>query len=203
MILIAMFFAVVSPISTVSVTPQNTSYHLNDTATFSCTSLGGPNNTYLWLFNGTIQTHSPTLTLTNITAQDGGTYTCVATNNAGSGIDFTDIYVHPYIVRQPELNVFTANGEFLDLECIVDGFPTPSVMWESLGIVIQESSGSGMEILRDENDFIITRFNDMPLQFSPIRFGDEGYYRCIVNAQTPQGVALETVTSQPTLITGQ
>ena len=92
---------------------------------------------------------------------------------------------------------------FLDLECIVDGFPTPSVMWESLGIVIQESSGSGMEILRDENDFIITRFNDMPLQFSPIRFGDEGYYRCIVNAQTPQGVALETVTSQPTLITGQ
>ena len=51
--------------------------------------------------------HSPILLHKN-----GGTYTCVATNNAGSGIDFTDIYVHPYIVRQPELNVFTANGEF-------------------------------------------------------------------------------------------
>ncbi len=191
--------AAVSPFSTVNVAPHNSSYHLGDEATLSCTSLGGPNNTFLWVHNGSILTHGPRLTLTNITARDGGVYTCVAINNAGIGSDTTDVYVHPYIVLEPVSNIYTVNGSFVELECIVDGFPSPNVTWQTLGIDLLELAESNVSrIGRD-----LTEFDNLPLQFSPVNFGDEGYYRCVVNAQTPQGVALVTVTSQPTLITGE
>ena len=48
----------------------------------------------------------------------------------------------------------------------------------------------------------LAEFDNEPLEFSPVSFGDEGYYRCVVSARTPEFIALETVTSQPTLVTG-
>ncbi len=191
-----------SPLFSVRVTAHNETYFLGDNTTLTCTSLGGPNNSYTWFYNREAIGFEPTLKVTNISADNGGGYTCIAANNAGNDSDVSNLYVHPYITMAPELNIYTMDGEFVSLECVVDGSPAPNVTWESLGIEIQ--NGSGMEnVSMDGINSNLAAFDNLPLEFSLVTFGDEGYYRCVVSAQTPEGVALETVMSQLTLVTGE
>ena len=78
-----------SPGDTVTVSPNSALVNQTDNVTFTCGSLGGPGNTFEWSFNG--QTISgatdSSLTISNVTASDEGTYACEVTNSAGSGSD--------------------------------------------------------------------------------------------------------------------
>lgn len=177
----------VSPVSTVTISTHNQTYFHKDNTTLHCSSLGGPNNTYQWLKDiDTIVGYGPTLTLSDIDADDGGEYTCLVTNNAGNGSDDICLYVHPYLVTLPERDVYTTVESNVTLTCIADGFPQPNVTWEVLDSEFEQLEG----------------FDNRQLRFSPVVFDDVGYYRCVASAETPEEIDLQSIASEPSLLTG-
>lgn len=79
--------ATVAP--TITAHPLAQTIAINGTATLSVSATGSGPLTYLWRKNGAgldtpVASAGPALLLTNATAADGGTYTCVITNAAGS-----------------------------------------------------------------------------------------------------------------------
>ena len=60
----------------------------------NCSSEGGPQLKYTWLFSDDIipNQNDSTLTIDNVTTTDGGDYTCNVTNDAG--VDYNTITVY-------------------------------------------------------------------------------------------------------------
>ena len=74
----------VSPEGSVTVEAVNMRllYDPNESATLRCMASGGPNNTFMWFFNGeSIVNEKDTLYVTEL---DGGEYICQVSNAAGS-----------------------------------------------------------------------------------------------------------------------
>ena len=72
----------------------NNLYSQGDQLQLNCSSEGGPQLEYTWTFSGSIITNanSNILTADNITASNGGDYTCNVTNNAGSDASTVTVY---------------------------------------------------------------------------------------------------------------
>ena len=146
----------------------NQLYNEGDTATLECSSIGGPENMYQWQFNGSNIPGeiSPTLVLPSVEGSDGGMYTCVVSNAAGSDNVSTLLYVSPYFITQP-VDMLTTNGSSITLLCTAGAFPSPEIHWA-------RADGE----IRDEID------TDMPtLLIDSVMFGDEGDYFCIASSQ--------------------
>ena len=75
----------------VSVTGNNT-YSQGEQLVFNCQSDGGPQLDYTWIFSGNEISNDQTLTIDNVTASNGGEYTCNVTNNAGYNSDTVTVY---------------------------------------------------------------------------------------------------------------
>ena len=124
--------------------------------------MGGPNNTFQWEKNGTNIGNDSILELMTIDATFGGDYFCIVSNAAGSDSASTTLYVEPYIIIPIEKNTLvTVGGPGVNINCLADGFPTPSVKWVDI-VNVEVSSTS-------------------QLQLNPVSFGDEGLYRCIAS----------------------
>ena len=69
-------------------------YSQGDQLQLNCSSEGGPQLEYTWIFSGSIITNanSNILTIDNITTSNGGNYICNVTNNAGSDNNTITIY---------------------------------------------------------------------------------------------------------------
>ena len=69
-------------------------YSQGDQLQLNCSSEGGPQLEYTWIFSGSIITNanSNILTIDNITTSNGGNYTCNVTNNAGSDNNTITVY---------------------------------------------------------------------------------------------------------------
>jgi hypothetical protein len=106
----------------------NVTYSQGYTATFQCTSSGGPDNTYQWQTDGNILNGetSGTLTLPNITTSTGGMYTCIVSNIAGNDSASTFVFVDPYFVSQPNSH----HGTTVVLICDALSFPDPQYLWQ-------------------------------------------------------------------------
>jgi membrane carboxypeptidase/penicillin-binding protein PbpC len=78
-------FAIVSPEGSVSVEAVNMSvlFDPNEAATLNCMARGGPNNTFLWFFDGRAIERATTDVL-SLSQVEGGEYTCQVSNAAGS-----------------------------------------------------------------------------------------------------------------------
>ena len=76
---------VVSPEGSVEVEAVNMSvlFDPNEEATLHCRASGGPNNTYLWFFNGEV-IQGATTDVLSLNQVEGGEYTCQVNNAAGS-----------------------------------------------------------------------------------------------------------------------
>ena len=147
---------------TIAVSPSNTSIAMrNDNVTFTCDAQGGPGNLFQWQRNGANldEMTQPILQLTSVDASDGGEYTCVVSNAAGNDSTVFILYIHPYIVTDPQLQILAANDAQASFTCEAMGFPDPSYRW-----------------MKNE-DLEFERFNQS-LTFSPVMFGDEGTYQC-------------------------
>ncbi len=172
----------VSPAGSIQVFPENEIFDYGDNVTLSCIAEGGPGNVFWWIdINGAI---SPghLLTLTSIITSQGGEYTCVASNGAGSGSETTTVLVSPRITRAP-LDRQTTNGSFFLLVCEGEAFPDPQYTW----------SHSGGTALRN----VVTTTGGSRLIFDPVLFGDEGTYYCEVTSNNI------TVQSEGATITGK
>ena len=165
-----------------SVTPVGVVYEEGDDVQFNCTSLGGPGNTIQWLRDGenvtdVIESNSNTLSLMNITvAGDGGVYTCVASNAAGSGNASVSLLISPVFIQHP-MDIETVNGTSVTFECTAEAFPDPTYMWFRMD---------------DELPVSATGENTSMLTFSSVMFGDQGIYYCIANSS---GVAVQSNTA--------
>lgn len=70
-----------------------------------------------------------TLNTTNARAQDGGLYTCVATNSVGTAKHSANIHIYgPPKVRKMD-NVTAISGHDIRLRCYVAGYPIDTIHW--------------------------------------------------------------------------
>ena len=153
------------------------------TVTLQCTAMGGPGNTFQWLLNNVALSGetSPTLTRLNIAAADGGVYTCMVSNTAGTSSASTSVFIFPYFTSQPQ-DMGGAAGSLVSLMCTAEAFPAPTYRWS-------RASGGGQ--IRTA----VTGRNSSTLQFSSLQFGDEGNYICTATSGT-------AIQSQPATLTG-
>ena len=174
-----------SPEGSVAVSPEMVIADVGGTVTFTCSAQGGPNSTYQWQNDGEdlMNETDATLIVSNITAMNGGNYTCVVGNAAGNDSATAVLYVEPIIVTQPT-DILTRNGTVVSFTCAAESFPAPEYTWEKY----IEETGS-----------FDTVSNSPMLEFTPAVFGDEGSYRCV--ASLPVDTS-RNATSQLAILTG-
>lgn len=159
--------------------------NFGDTVILVCENLGGPNNTYLWFKDGQVfyNESESNLTLIAVNSTHGGQYTCMVSNPAGSMNSTITLYIQPYIVAPPESLISVQNGTDVTFDCMVDSFPFPNISW--------------IKFDRDTGPNFTTVSFDEKLVFSPVLFGDEGYYACVASAQRVDGRRLVDAVSIP------
>ncbi len=151
----------------------------------TCDHLGGPGNTYSWLKDGRPLNETDTLlSLANVTAMDGGTYTCVVRNLAGNSNASIIVYIQPYITLFPQELVTADNGSAANISCEADGFPMPNITWIKY------------ETFQNRLDFSEVTRNSV-LELEPVLFGNEGFYACVASSQRFDGRQLEDVVTDP------
>ena len=157
-----------SPEGSVAVSPEMMIADIGGTVTFTCSAQGGPDNTYQWQNDGRnlVNETDTTLIVSNITAMNGGNYTCVVRNAAGNDSATAVLHVEPIIVTQPT-DILTRNGTVVNFTCAAESFPDPAVyQWEKYN----ETTGSFDAVS-----------SGPVLEFTPAVFGDEGSYRCVAS----------------------
>lgn len=170
-----------------SVSPETIVSEHRSNVTLVCTTLGGPNNFYSWLKDGEFLFSGGTensLTLTRISASDGGEYTCRVNNAAGSGFGNSTFYVSPYFSTTPANTLGAEVGENVNFMCVADGFPTPSVRW------IRVDTGSEVA-------------NNSLLEFSSVSYDQAGLYQCLASSELPNGTNLVTALETPSILYGE
>ena len=156
-----------SPEGSVAVSPSMEISSIRGSVAFSCSAQGGPDNGYQWQYDGVVlmDETNTTLTIDDIRAVNGGNYTCVVSNAAGSDSATAALYVAPAIVTQPT-DILTRNETVVNFTCEAESFPAPTYQWEKYDEIMAT--------------FIIVGSNPV-LGFSPAVFGDEGSYRCVAS----------------------
>ncbi|XP_061164486.1 lachesin-like [Saccostrea echinata] len=171
---------------TVQIAPQilpsiNSVYELDIGSNLQlvCEAHGIPSPNITWkreddqeLSMGGFQTRGAQLNLTDIQKNDRGNYICVADNNVKPPDDFkVEVVVFfPPACRPVQSTVGQAQNRRFNakLECIVAGFPQPSMRW-----VKKTESGKRTEIT-DDDKYDITK------QFSSQLQNDEFWYTLLV-----------------------
>jgi len=148
---------------------ESDTYSRGDDVTLNCSAIGGPDVFFQWYISNRILQgqNSSVLLLSSVDAGDGGTYSCEASNNAGTDSSDTTVFIAPYFV-DPPMDVDVSNGTFQNLSCVADGFPNVEYQWrKSNGTIRNEVAGSVSSML----------------QFAPVVFEDAGDYFCSVESQ--------------------
>uniref|UniRef100_A0A8C5FW10 Roundabout, axon guidance receptor, homolog 3 (Drosophila) n=1 Tax=Gadus morhua TaxID=8049 RepID=A0A8C5FW10_GADMO len=161
--------------------PVNQVVLADDTVDFSCEVYGDPTPTVRWrreegeLPRGRFEIRGDnSLRLSQVRAEDEGTYTCVSENAVGkaevSGI--LQVHVSPQIVVRPRDQI-TAPGRTVTFLCGTKGNPPPAVFWQREGsqillFPIQEPSQAGR--------FSVSLSGELTV--ADVRPEDSGYYIC-------------------------
>ena len=144
----------VRPFNTISVQGEN--------ITLTCSTVSRFIDSYQWVKNGSIVGNNETLEV-KIDASSGGIYTCTVSNAAGEDSLSTTLYVEPFINVPLNDQTLATNGSSVNINCDAAGFPAPNVSWiDALGLKVSNLS---------------------QLKFSPVVFGDEGLYHCILTTE--------------------
>ena len=148
--------------------PADQTYSRGDNITLQCTSMGGPENVFQWLFDDDALAgeNSSTLILFNVDAADGGFYSCMVSNAAGDSRAGTSVFIAPYFITQP-VDTVASNGAVVVLMCEAEASPSPQYQWS-----------------REDNRAIRSGIDTSTstLTFDPLMFGDEGDYICTATA---------------------
>ena len=70
----------------------STTYNQGDQLMLQCTSEGGPQLEYSWIFSNDMISNNSTLTVDDVMTDDGGDYTCRVNNSAGSSETIVTVY---------------------------------------------------------------------------------------------------------------
>lgn len=148
--------------------PASTTVSVLSTATFVVVASGTPAPTYQWRKNGTAISGatSATLTVSNATAIDAGTYTCVVTNDSGSvtstgaALTVSVAPVGPSIASQPQAATATV-GTSVTFGVIANGTAPLVYQWLKGTAVVPGATGASYTI-------------------ASVQASDAGSYTCVV-----------------------
>ena len=179
------FITLVTP-GNVNVTVDNIASQGENVA-FTCTSSGGPDNSYEWLMdNRKIENEtSNSLMLLEVNSSDGGIYTCLVSNPAGNSTSSVTLYIEPYITTVPSEGERVEQGDAVTFYCDAEGFPAPNITWWKV----------------DMNKITLASENGT-LKFSSVTYDDFGTYQCLASAVTPDGMQLEEASPPLSVLTG-
>ena len=194
----------------ISEAPSDSVVERGNSTTFSCAAVGNGTLNITWqlptgevIFTGQdieeILSFNSSLAILDISADDGGDYTCIVENEAGVTVATANLSVRLYIdnIQQTVLN--TRNGTTETLLCTILGFPV-SYRWEKAVYVISGSGimSSGLDMGLMVSEVIFTQISiGQVLVFGPAVFGDEGVYRCVAS-----GLG-EEIFSDQTIVTSE
>nr|KAF6467519.1 roundabout guidance receptor 3 [Rousettus aegyptiacus] len=109
-----------------------------------------------------------------VSAEDEGTYTCVAENSVGrvEASGSLSVHVPPQLVTQPQ-DQMAAPGENVTFQCETKGNPPPAIFWQK--------EGSQVLLFPSQSVQPMGRFSVSPkgqLNITEVQSGDAGYYVC-------------------------
>ncbi|XP_022085366.1 hemicentin-1-like isoform X2 [Acanthaster planci] len=141
-----------------------------------CDVISYPPPEFTWLKNGRrlpgdlrhVVRPDGTLALSSLRLIDSGTYTCIASNVAGS----TNIIYRLQVISPPSIapgltQLTVESGRTIELSCEVDGIPTPQVQWHKQGIPLDV-----------DNNPRINRLVAGSLRIQGVTEEDTGEYEC-------------------------
>ena len=131
-----------------------------------------------------VVSYTDELTLTGVTGEDGGAYTCISINEAGYDTTFVSLYISPEITLQPQDGLVEL-GSMHNLTCQADSYPAPLYQWQKYNQTLGQ-----YEDLQSETYSVLT------LEFQTEV--DYGTYRCRITTPTIN----EVVYSDTATITG-
>ncbi|XP_004052399.2 roundabout homolog 3 isoform X1 [Gorilla gorilla gorilla] len=149
--------------------------------TFLCEVKGDPPPRLRWrkedgeLPTGRYEIRSDhSLWIGHVSAEDEGTYTCVAENSVGRAEASGSLSVHvpPQLVTQPQ-DQMAAPGESVAFQCETKGNPPPAIFWQK--------EGSQVLLFPSQSLQPTGRFSVSPrgqLNITAVQRGDAGYYVC-------------------------
>ena len=151
-----------------------------------CEALGSPKPAISWLHNGHPLSTSSVLTIPGLGENDSGTYTCLATNLAGTVKHQFSVTVESPRVELPAISQVSNTSVFLGetamLQCKVTSSITPSIQWlremvgseRSINLANMElvNVGDGDMVKVSDNTYLNTLILDS------VRTDDSGLYVC-------------------------
>ncbi len=167
-----------------------------DNITFICTAEGEDINLQ-WVFNGINLTENVDTTATSITLRvfdieesNGGEYICLTENASGNESQSVTLYISPYTVTVPAVNILTSVFENVTYTCDAEGFPPPNITWWKIS---NEGEDSETSVMVSDTGLLI---------FTSVVYSDFGTYRCLISAFTTEGVELVSPTPPTSILTG-
>ncbi|MBL8802458.1 MAG: immunoglobulin domain-containing protein [Planctomycetes bacterium] len=131
-----------------STQPQSTNACQGSTVQLTA-ALANPiaGTTYSWTRNNVqvIGANGPSLTITNLSAANAGTYLCLASNPCGntwSAQAFVGFFTTPVITTQPVSQTFCVGVPFGFSVAVSNTTPTPSYQWRRNGVAIAGATSS-------------------------------------------------------------
>ncbi|XP_053380218.1 hemicentin-1-like [Mercenaria mercenaria] len=172
---------------------------VNTGATLLCETLGLPDPVVTWQKDGepfptTGLRHrmrvSGTIEFTSVRLEDTGTYSCNATNEAGSAtrVMKLDVQVPPRMVGTQPLYLNVAEGRGIVLPCNVTGTPVPTITWQKGAKMV--TGGQGIAVIENGSLYIQKTAET-----------DAGVYLCIAenNAGAAFGQIILRINLPPTI----
>ncbi|XP_041834955.1 neural cell adhesion molecule 2-like isoform X4 [Melanotaenia boesemani] len=177
----------VPPVLSVFQQSFNATADYQESVTFTCITSGSPDPLVTWHRKGQqlepseqyiinrLEGGQSMLTIRNIRQADGGTYSCRATNKAGSQERelFLKVFVQPHITQLK--NVTAVEGSAAMISCVAEGEPLPDISWrrasDSQTFVDGDKSRDGRFEVRG-------RHGKSVLTISGVRLTDLGRFDC-------------------------
>ncbi|XP_032724712.1 roundabout homolog 3 [Lontra canadensis] len=148
---------------------------------FPCEAQGDPPPRLRWrkedgeLPTGRYEIRSDhSLRIGRVSADDEGTYTCVAENSVGRAEASGSLTVHvpPQLVTQPQ-DQMAAPGESVAFQCETKGNPPPAIFWQKEGSQVLLFPS---QPLQPKGRFSVSPSGQ--LNITSVQSGDAGYYVC-------------------------
>ncbi|XP_053125970.1 roundabout homolog 3 isoform X3 [Hemicordylus capensis] len=161
--------------------PINQVVLAEDTVNFHCEAQGDPVPTSRWrkeegeLPRGRSEIQNDnTLRISRVSAEDEGTYTCVAENSVGKSEASGSLSVHvpPQLVTRPRDQI-VVQGRTVTFQCETKGNPPPAVFWQK--------EGSQILLFPSQPPQAMGRFSVSPsgeMTIADVQTSDSGYYMC-------------------------
>uniref|UniRef100_A0A8C2L8H3 Neural cell adhesion molecule 2 n=1 Tax=Cyprinus carpio TaxID=7962 RepID=A0A8C2L8H3_CYPCA len=174
----------VPPVISVPQQSFNATADYGESVTFTCRAYGSPEPDVTWHRKGVqlqeseryvMRARGTTLTVRNIQQDDGGSYTCKASNKAGEVEHelFLKVFVQPHITKLR--NVTAVEGSAAMISCKAEGEPLPEISWRRANDGHSFSDGDKSPDGRVE---VRGRYGESILTIVGVKLSDWGRFDC-------------------------